>query len=145
MNIFVGQKLFKKGTIQGRMHVVFKNNIPYLDADMQIEKTFIPSQRLMIKNAAIKADETAINLSVNGRFKKASYDFIGKVKNGLKPPFIIKNMQLDLDNLDVERFLASVNNQNQNIQKEVEISDDEVIDDDFIFDTNLLKIYLNVS
>ena len=49
-------------------------------------------------------------------------------------------MQLDLDNLDVERFLASVNNQNQNIQKEVEISDDEVIDDDFIFDTNLLRI-----
>ena len=140
LNIFVGQKLFKKGTIQGRMHVVFKNNIPYLDADMQIEKTFIPSQRLMIKNAAIKADEKIINLSVNGRFKKASYDFIGKVKNGLKPPFIIKNMQLDLDNLDVERFLASVNNQNQNIQKEVEISDDEVIDDDFIFDTNLLRI-----
>ena len=43
LNVFVGQKIFKKGTIKGNIGVEFKNNIPYLNADMEINKTLFSS------------------------------------------------------------------------------------------------------
>lgn len=139
LNVFAGQKMFKKGTIKGNIDVVFKNDIPYLDANMQINKTFIPSQRMMIESATLKTANQTIDIDAKGRFKKANYIFKGKIKNELKPPFVIKNLALDVDNLDIERVLASFNNQQQN-QEQVSVSDDEISDDDFMFDTKLLRI-----
>ncbi len=138
LNIFLGQKVFKKGTIQGSMHVAFKNNIPYLICDMELDKTFVPSQRLALKHAYIKSDEKIINLDMEGRFKRANYKFNGKIKNELKAPYIIKNLALDIDNIDIERFLASMNNQGQD-KKEV-VNENEGLDDDYMFDTNLIRI-----
>lgn len=145
LNVFLGQKLFMRGTIKGNINVVFKNDIPYLDADMEIKKTLIPSQRLAIKEANLKTSNNLINIDAQGRFKRATYIFKGKIKNELKPPFIIKNLALEIDNLDVERILNSFNNANTNNSElnEQQISSEEDLvnnDDDFMFDTNLIRI-----
>lgn len=144
LNVFLGQKVFKKGTIKGNINVIFKNDIPYLDADMEIKKTLIPSQRMAIKEANLKTTNNFININAKGRFKKASYVFIGKIKNELKPPFVIKNLALEIDNLDVERILNSFNSVNENIEvNEQKISSEEDLinnDDNFMFDTNLIRI-----
>ncbi len=152
LNIFAGKNFFKKGTIKGNLHVAFKNNIPYLLSDMQLNNTFIPSQRLKIGNAHLMADNNFINVVMDGRFKRANYKFSGKIKNGLKPPFVIKKLALGLDNVDVERFLTIMNAQNtanttnttnkeQNIQNINSASeDDEIVDDNYMFDTNLVRI-----
>ena len=139
LNVFLGQKLFKKGTIKGKIDVAFKNEIPYLNADMEIKKTLIPTQRMFIKEAKIKADDSLIFLTTSGKFKRAGFDFNGKIKNGLKPPFVIKNLALEIDNLDIERVLASFNNQNKANDIVVE-SENDVVDDDYMFDTNLIRI-----
>ena len=144
LNIFVKQKMFKKGTIKGNLAVEFVNDIPYLDADMQIKNTFIPSQRLSLREMALKTNNNLINLNAKGRFKRAKYDFKGSIKNGLEPPFTIKNLALDIDNLDVERILASFNNQktsNTNDVENIEISsEDDIQDDNYMFDTSLVRI-----
>ncbi|MBQ7286725.1 MAG: hypothetical protein IJW73_03085 [Candidatus Gastranaerophilales bacterium] len=140
LNIFARQQLFKKGTIKGEIKVAFKNDIPYLSSNMEINKTFVPSQRLFVKEASLKTNNGFIDVIANGKFKRASYDFKGKIKNELKPPFLIKNMVLDVDNIDIERLLANVNNQNQNVEKETEITSDEIQDDNYVFDTNLIRI-----
>ena len=84
LNVFVGEKIFKKGTIKGNLNVVFKNDIPYLDADMQINKTLIPSQRIALKHVVLNTNNKLINIDAQGRFKKASFNFNGKINNELK-------------------------------------------------------------
>ncbi len=158
LNVFIGQKLFKKGTIKGNIEVLFKNAIPYLNADMVINKTLIPTQRMYIKTASLNTKNSLINVDAKGRFKRASFDFKGKIKNELKTPIIIKNLNLDIDNLDVERILASFNNQQSNQssqsaqtkQSEAQIdaqnkkinSEEDLMSqsDDYMFDTSLLRI-----
>ncbi len=143
LNIFTREKTFKKGTVQGRLNVVFKNNIPTLNADMQIEKTILPAQRLFIKSAKLTTDNDLIKVALDGGFKRIKYNFEGKIKNELNPPFVIKDMKLDLDNVDVEKLLLSMNADQQNTKNTDNINsenDIEADDDDYFFDTNLVRI-----
>ncbi len=141
LNVFIGQPLFKKGTIKGKINVAFKNDIPYLDADMEINKTLIPTQRMFLSHAYLKTDDNIIKLDTKGIFKRAKFDFNGKIKNELKAPYIVKNLNLEVDNLDIERILVSLNNQNSQVQNDVKIeSEEDLKDDDYMFDTNLIRI-----
>ena len=141
LNIFAGQNVFKKGTIKGNLNVVFKNDIPILDANMELNKVLVPSQRIAIKHAKVFTQNNLINLIANGRFKRAKFDFSGKIKNELKTPIVIKSLKLDVDNVDLEKMLISLNTQNENQQQNIEIeNEDEIADDNYMFDTNLVRI-----
>lgn len=148
LNIFAGQKLFKGGTIKGDLHVAFENKIPKLDANMEIAKTRIPSQRLYIKDATLTTTRNDIKLNARGGFKRVRYDIAGVLKNELLTPIIVRDLDMNLDKVDVERLMSSLNNQQP--AQEVPVAytppvndeDDETTgaDDDFMFDTNLIVI-----
>ncbi len=145
LNLFAGSGFFKKGTIKGSAHVVYKNNIPTLDADMIMNKVFIPSQRVYIRNAKLLTKDNAINAEAEGRFKRATYNIKGYMVNKLIKPYTIKKLNLDIDEVDVERFLSSVNNQNnaENLVDTKKIENEnslDIKDDDFMFDYSLIKI-----
>lgn len=168
LNIFARQKLFKGGTMKGSLHVLFRNNIPKVKADMQIAKARIPSQRLFIKNATLQTDREDIKINANGRFKRVKYDLAGVIKNELVTPVIVKDLELNLDKVDVDRLLKSLNNQHQpegsttpaqaipapenplpetvavNETPEEECLDEDgeecEADDNYMFDTNLIAI-----
>ncbi len=143
LNLFVKQKPFKKGTIKGNIHVVFKEKTPVLDADMQIKSTFLPQYRLFIKDAALKTKNGLISVDAEGRFKRVKYIFKGSIKNELKAPFTIKDLDLDIDNVNVERLLASLNHSPDavgNTQPAPSDEDDIKEDDEYMFDTNLIRI-----
>lgn len=141
LNLFAGPKTFKKGTFKGSMNVVYKNNIPILNADMKINKTLIPSQRIFLKEAALTTTNNLISMSAKGGFKKIKFDFMAKIKNELKTPIIVQNLILNIEEIDVEKFLTSINSDhlgNQNI--ETINSENDIKDDDFMIDSNLIKM-----
>ena len=168
LNVFVRRKLFKGGTMKGSLHVLFRNNIPKVKADMQIAKARIPSQRLFIKNATLQTDREDIKINANGRFKRVKYDLAGVIKNELVTPVIVKDLELNLDKVNVDRLLKSLNNQHQpegsttpaqaipapenplpetvavNETPEEECLDEDgeecEADDNYMFDTNLIAI-----
>ena len=152
LNVLIGQKLFKNGTISGNMQVVFPNDIPKLMGNLEMEKVLIPSQRLSVKKASMKTDRNLIKLNASGRFKKSEYDFKGYIKNELIFPIVIKDINLTVDNIDVEKILMSMNNQNTvavNAQNNkavnadalaVKNSSDENNDDAYTFNTGLLIV-----
>ena len=168
LNVFVRRKLFKGGTMKGSLHVLFRNNIPKVKADMQIAKARIPSQRLFIKNATLQTNREDIKINANGRFKRVKYDLAGVIKNELVTPVIVKDLELNLDKVDVDRLLKSLNNQHQpegsttpaqaipapenplpetvavNETPEEECLDEDgeecEADDNYMFDTNLIAI-----
>ncbi len=140
LNVLTKEKTFKKGTIKGKLHIAYKNNIPYLKSDMEIEKTLVPSQRLFIKKAKLSTNSETINADITGGFKRVKFDFNGKIKNELVAPYIIKDLKLHIDKINVEKFLASVNSENAEVDSSNVNSSDDIQDDNFMFDTNLVRI-----
>ena len=96
---------------------------------------------MFLSHAYLKADNNIIKLNTKGIFKRAKFDFNGKIKNELKALYIVKNLNLEVDNLDIERILASFANQESSNQKEVEIeTENDLQDDGYMFHTNLVRI-----
>lgn len=140
LNIFIRDNVFKKGTIKGCAHVVYAGNKAYLDSDIEVNKVLVPTQRLFIKHAHLTTNPNFIFLNSSGGFKRARYDLKAKIENKIDTPVILKNLTLHLDNLDVERFLTATSTENLNVQNQIAKEAEEIIDDNYMFDTKLLRI-----
>lgn len=145
LNVLIGQKFFKKGTIAGNLKVINTGKYPTLEGTLSMEKVRIPSQRLSIKEGTLTTDKNNVHLNAFGRYKKANYKFSGNILNELKLPIIVKNINLTVDNIDVEKLLTSFNNQNTEAAKglntiPVAALDDDEEDESFTFDTGILIV-----
>lgn len=149
LNVLIGQKVFKKGTIAGNLHVVYHNDIPKINGNMEMNGVRIPSQRLSIKKARLFTDKNLINMTAEGKFKKSQYNFDGHIKNELVFPIIVKDVNLTVDNVDVDRILTSMSQQPAaeqttaqpvTAQAFVNASDNDDDDELYVFDTNMLII-----
>lgn len=107
LNFLAGQKIFKKGTIEGEMGVVNTGAFPVMEGVITLKDVRIPSQRLSIKSAKIGAKGDKLGAIAEGRFKRSNYNFKGYVVNDLRLPIVVKNVDLSIDNIDLERFLAN--------------------------------------
>lgn len=149
LNVLIGQKVFKKGTIAGNLHVVYHNDIPKIDGNMEMNGVRVPSQRLSIKKARLFTDKNLINMTAEGKFKRSQYNFDGHIKNELVFPIIVKDVNLTVDNVDVDRILTSMNQQPiaeqttaqpVTAQAFVNASDNDDDDELYVFDTNMLIV-----
>ncbi len=107
LNFLAGQKIFKKGTIEGEMGVVNTGAFPVMEGVITLKDVRIPSQRLSIKSAKIGAKGDKLGAIAEGRFKRSNYNFKGYVVNDLRLPIVVKNVDLSVDSIDLERFLAN--------------------------------------
>lgn len=107
LNFLAGQKIFKKGTITGEMGVINTGKFPVMEGVITLDKVRIPSQRLFIKSAKIGAKGDKLGAIAEGRFKRSKYNFKGYIVNDLRLPIVVKYVDLDVDNIDLERFLAN--------------------------------------
>ena len=158
LNVLIGQRVFRKGLISGDLEFI-NDKIPYLKANLNMEKVRIPAQRLVIKKANLSAYGKSIVLTSNGKFKRSDYNLDGNILNEIKLPVVIKDINLTVDNIDIERILKSFNSQQdvkahekEQLEKLVVATDEQIQDEDdtdnaFSFNTGLLiidKCSLNV-
>jgi hypothetical protein len=106
LNFISCQKIFKKGEISGKMSIDNHGKFPVMSGEFNIEKSFIPAQRLYIRKAKLKAEGNRIDLKAEGRLRREQYKFDGSVLNELRLPIIVKDVNLTVDNIDVEKILA---------------------------------------
>ncbi len=135
LNVLIGQRMFKKGTFSGNMHYYDNNGkFPTLAGNLQAEKILIPGQRLFLKSGSIKTENGTVNISANGKYRRSGYDFSGKISNAIKFPIVIKDINLTIDEIDIDKMLTSMNtqvDQNQttlaaeNVNSEEDIETDE--------------------
>lgn len=112
INMLIKQKLFKNGTFTGKIDVLNKKGCPpKVKADMKVQDLRIPSQRLFIKNGEFKTDRDNMHIKSDGRYRRSAYNLSGTIVNEIKFPIIVKNITLDVDNIDVERYLKAFNAQ----------------------------------
>ena len=113
LNVLIGDKMFKKGKIAGKMEMINGNEYPYLNGNLSMDKVFIPSQRIFVKHGEMNTSNGMLNLIAKGGYRRSHYDFTGNLLNQIKFPVVVKHVNLTVDDVDIERFLASANNQKQ--------------------------------
>ena len=112
LNVLIGDKMFKKGKISGKMEMINGTNYPYLNGNLAMDEVFIPSQRIFVKHGEMTTSDGLLNLAAQGGYRRSKFDFSGSLLNQIKFPIVVKHTNLTIDNVDVERFIESANNQN---------------------------------
>lgn len=136
VNLIIGQNLFRHGTFTGKMKYVNTGKVPVLDGDFQINEVGIPSQRLFIKKGEVKTENGNMLISANGRYRRSKYNIDAKIKNEIIFPIIVRDANLTIDNLDVEKYLQAFNQQNpseeasKDIHKTISQSLENEVDED---------------
>ena len=105
LNFIACQKIFKKGQVSGNMTIDNHGSVAKMTGEFNLDKVIVPAQRLFIRSAKLKAAGNKIALVSEGRFKREQYKFDGYVLNELRLPIIVKDVNLSLDNIDVEKIL----------------------------------------
>lgn len=109
INALIKQHLFKKGTVSGKLSIDNTGKYPILDGKMHAEKIRIPSQRIFIKSAELNTTNNLIHMNALGKYKRSDYKFNGDIENAIKYPIVVKNINLNLDYLDVYKALQAQN------------------------------------
>ena len=105
-NVIASQRLFKNGTISGKLKY-FGENKHYLDGNMTMRGVRISGQKLSIKNGTLTTNRETVHLAADGRFRRTNYTFDGDIKNEILFPIIVKNLNLNINDLDVNRVIQS--------------------------------------
>ncbi len=113
LNLFVGEKTFKKGTVAGYLQYINTGKYPRIDGKLEMEGVRIPSQRLSIKKGVMTTDNNHISIDANGRFRKTDYHFDGNIDNKMILPIVVKDVNLKIENLDMNQMMASLEKQAQ--------------------------------
>lgn len=111
LNVLIGDKMFKKGKIAGKMEMINGANFPYLNGNLSMDEVFIPSQRVFVKHGEMITTDGMLNLAAQGGYRRSKFDFTGNLLNQIKFPIVVKHTNLTIDSVDVEKFIASANNQ----------------------------------
>lgn len=112
LNVLVGDKLFKGGKIAGNMEFVNTGKYPVLDGKLTMDEVRIPSQRIFLKHGEMLTANGLLKLAADGKYRRSAYDFDGSLVNLIKFPIVVKNVNLTVDDVDIEKFIASANMQN---------------------------------
>ena len=113
LNLFLGERIFRRGQITGNLDFIDDGTVPYLKGNLNMDKVMIPAQRMSMNSLSLVADKGLINLKVNGIIRRNKYEFNGQLLNEMRLPFIVKNMNLHLAELNIEKVLESLNRQQQ--------------------------------
>lgn len=113
LNPVLKQKLFKKGSISGKLTVDNGGKVPVIKGKMTMSKVLIPSQRTFIKEAVLEAENNLIHLNSKGGYRRSKFNFNGNIANEIKFPVIIKDVNLSLENIDLLKVLEVFNNQSE--------------------------------
>ena len=122
LNFLACQKIFKKGTVSGKMSMDNHGKTAKLEGEFNFDKVLVPAQRMYIKSAKLKAHDDKISLVSEGGYKRTNYKFDGYIKNEMVLPIVVKDVNLILDNIDVEKLLAQQSQQPGTEQQDVKES-----------------------
>ncbi len=109
LNILAGQKLFKGGKFAGKLYIVNEDENPVIKGKITSSDVRIPSQRIFIKKADLYTDNDTIHIKSNGRFKRSEFTFAGDIKSSIKYPIVIRNLDFELDKMNLEKLMNSFN------------------------------------
>ena len=105
-NALAGQKIFRRGTIDGEMKFINDKN-PHLEGNMNLKDTIVVGQGIFVKNLSANAKNNMVKLSSDGYIRRAKYKFSADILNKMVFPIIVENTNLTFDEIDVEKVIQT--------------------------------------
>jgi len=142
LNLFVGQKLFRGGKFAGDIAVLNNGPYPVVKGHMTAENVMVPSQRFLVDEGEFSTDPAGIYIKSKGRFRRSHYNLAGTFQNAIKFPIVVKDVNFEMDSIDIDRMLHAFNEQNTDAVQKKEITNVEYDDNDdtIVFDVNNLIV-----
>lgn len=108
-NVLINQRIFRNGTFSGQLEYINTDKKhPYINSNVSLKDVRVVGQGLSIKNASVvSANKQNVHINADGRFRRTNYKFNGDIQNKMLFPIVVKNVELNLDELDVEKVLAT--------------------------------------
>jgi len=145
INLLAKKRIFRGGTFTGYMNFINTGKYPVLEGDLKAEKVTVPSQGLSINSGEFKADKNLLSIKTNGGMKNTNFSIDAEIENKLIFPIVVKDADLTVDNVDVEKHLQAFNAMGQNKPSEKTAKNETDVEE---FDlTNLLveKCTINIK
>ncbi len=121
LNVIAKQKIFKKGTISGKLAIDNTGEYPILDGNLKVAKVRIPSQRIFVRTAELKTQNGLVHINTFGKYKRSNYKFTGDIVNAIKFPIIVKDIHFSLDYIDIYKAITGTSyTQTTPVQQPVE-------------------------
>lgn len=108
-NVLVSQRIFRNGTFSGKLKYINTNpKHPYISSDVKLADVRVVGQSLSIKNGTVTTTKNnLVHLNADGRFRRTNYKFDCDIQNKMLFPVIVKDIDITLDELDIEKVLQS--------------------------------------
>ena len=145
INLLARKRIFRGGTFTGYMNFINTGKYPVLEGNLKAEKVSVPSHGLLINSGEFRADKDLLFIKTDGGMKHTNFSIDAEIENRLDFPIIIKDADLTVDNVDVEKHLQAFNALGQNKTSDNNLKKDDETEE---FDiTNLLveKCTINIK
>lgn len=106
INVLAGQKILQNGTISGHLKYI-NTKKPYLDGNLDMKNVRVVGQKFYIRKGTLSTNVKNVHLTAEGRFRRTKYTFSGDIKNEMLFPIIVKNIDLNIEDLNVEKVMQS--------------------------------------
>ncbi len=107
-NALISQNLLRGGTFSGKIkYDNYNKQNPKIDGKMTVDDVRVRGQGLSIKHGILTTNKNDINIKANGNLRRVAYKIDGNIKNNILFPIIVKNVDIDIDEIDVERLMQT--------------------------------------
>lgn len=121
VNLLLKENIFKGGTFTGKMELDNNGKYPILEGDLQANNVSIPSQQLTVNSGQFKTDKDNLYIKTTGTYRQSYFDIDAVADNKITFPIIIKDANLNIDEVNVEKYLQAFNEQKSSGQAEEDI------------------------
>ena len=108
-NVLINQRIFRNGTFNGNLKYVNNDKKhPYIDSNVELADVRVVGQSLLIKHGKVTSTgNSLVHANAEGRFRRTNYKFDCDIQNKMLFPIIVKNVDINLDELDVEKVMQT--------------------------------------
>lgn len=139
LNLIARCDLFKGGTVVGKLKAIEGPKGVKLFGNINLSKIRVPSQRIYIENGVLSTNFDTININANGRYRRTKYDLNGEFVNNIAFPVIVNKLALNIDKINIDRLLQSMNMQGETAAQQADLSNDDDITPTFDVSNLIIK------
>ncbi len=107
-NVIFKKSVLKNGKFSCNLNIKGDINYPYIIGTVDLDNLDMPLYNTVIKNLSLNFKHKIIELKTNGIILDSDFIMSAAIKNNLKPPIVINNLELESNKLNIDAFIDSL-------------------------------------
>ncbi len=107
-NVIFKKSVLKNGMFNCRLNIKGKPENPFIKGYLSMENIDMPLFDTTLKNISIKFKDKSIKIDTDGIVYNSDFSINTEIQNKLKPPYIIDNINIKSQKLNLDTFIDSL-------------------------------------